>query len=557
MVRSRLLDRRYVKKDITSGLTLAVESVPDGMAVGTLAALNPVTGVYAYMVGGFSGAFFTSSVSLSIQATSAMALIVAGVPEVSPSEATAQDALFILTLLVGAFMAVPGLLRMGSILRFVPDSVMSAFTHAVGLSIVLGQLSNLTGHAADGDNKITQTIDLLSNLDQVELTALATGVVAMVVMIAMNQTRFATMGILLAMFVASVVPAIFDWSDVALVRDIGDIPRQLPLPIFPDLSSFGDLVPALIGPAIALAIVGLVQGAAVTHAFPNPDGSKSDPSGDFTGQGLANVTTGVFQGMPVGGSFSATAILAEGGARTRFANIVAGAGIAVVLLIFSGAMELLAMPALAGFLLVLGIGVLKPAQVAATWRLGGLYRWGMVLLIAVALLSSLQNSVFVGVALSILIYVARESKGITVRAAVHEDGQLVAEHDVEPTLGSEPIVTLKTYGSLFFASAEYFEAQLPHPDTETTPTVVILDLRGHQSLDTTTRNMLTDYAETLRKHGCRLMLAEIEAQARDTLEHTGTLDRLGSDNVFGGTDQVGDSIRDAQAAATRWLAAGG
>ena len=556
-MRSKLFDRRYVKKDITSGLTLAVESVPDGMAVGTLAALNPVTGVYAYMVGGFSGAFFTSSVSLSIQATSAMALIVAGVPEVSPSADTAQDALFILTLLVGAFMAVSGLLRMGSILRFVPDSVMSAFTHAVGLSIVLGQLGNLTGYAADGDNKITQTIDLLSNLDQVELTALATGVVAMVVMIAMNQTRFATMGILLAMFVASVVPAIFDWSDVALVRDIGDIPRQLPLPIFPDLSSFGDLVPALIGPAIALAIVGLVQGAAVTHAFPNPDGSKSDPSGDFTGQGLANVTTGVFQGMPVGGSFSATAILAEGGARTRFANIVAGAGIAMVLLIFSGAMELLAMPALAGFLLVLGIGVLKPAQVAATWRLGGLYRWGMVLLIAVALLSSLQNSVFVGVALSILIYVARESKGITVRAAVNEDGQLVAEHDVEPTLGSEPIVTLKTYGSLFFASAEYFEAQLPHPDTETTPTVVILDLRGHQSLDTTTRNMLTDYAETLRKHGCRLMLAEMEAQARDTLEHTGTLDLIGSDNVFGGTDQVGESIRDAQAAATRWLAAGG
>jgi SulP family sulfate permease len=446
------------------------------------------------------------------------------------------------------------LLRLGSILRFVPDSVMAAFTQAVGLAIILGQLSNLTGYDSQGANKITQTVDLLANLDQVEMTALATGVITMVVMIAMNRTPFATVGILVAMFVGSAVPAIFDWIDVALARDIAEIPGQLPLPIFPDLSSFGDLVPSLIGPSLALAIVGLVQGAAVTHAFPNPDGSKSDPSGDFTGQGMANVATGFFQGMPVGGSFSATAILAEGGARTRFANIVAGAGIAVVLLVFGNAMGLLAMPALAGFLLVLGIGVLKPAQVAATWRLGGLDRWGMVVLIAIALLSSLQNAVFVGVALSILIYVVRESKGVEVRTAVYDDGRLVSEHDVEPTLGSESIVTLSTYGSLFFASAQYFEDQLPHPDDGTPPTVVILDLRGHRTLDTTTRNMLIDYAETLRKHQCRLMLAEVEADARETLEHTGALDELGGGNVFPATERVRQSVVDAQAAAEQWLA---
>ena len=204
------------------------------------------------------------------------------------------------------------------------------------------------------------------------------------------------MGILLAMFVGSLLPAIFDWSDVALVRDIGDIPRQLPRPIFPDLSSFGDLVPALIGPAIAVAIVGLVQGAAVNHAFPNPDGSKSDPSGDFTGQGLANVTTGFFQGMPVGGSFSATAILAEGGARTRFANIVAGPH-------RSGAAGLQwrdGPPRDAGPRRFPAGARRRSAEAGpgprhvATRRAGPL---GTVLLIAVALLSSLQNAVFVGV----------------------------------------------------------------------------------------------------------------------------------------------------------------
>ena len=83
-----------------------------------------------------------------------------------------------------------------------------------------------------------------------------------------------------------------------------------------------------------------------------------------------------------------------------------------------------------------------------------------------------------------MIYVVRESKGVVIRTAVYEDGHLVAERDVEPTLGSESIVTLSSLGSLFFASAELFEDQLRHPDDETPPTVVILDLRGHQTLAT-------------------------------------------------------------------------
>ena len=420
-----LFDRRYAKKDIMAGLTLAVESVPDGMAVGTLAAVNPINGVYAYMVGGLSGAFFTSSVSLSIQATSAMAVIVATVPQVAVGQPNAQDALLVLCLLTGLFMVIFGLLHLGSALRFIPNSVMSAFTHAVGFSIILGQLSNLTGYAAQGPNKVMQTINLLLNLDQVNPYALITGIITMVLMVVLQRTRLKTFSILVAMFVASLVPILLGWGTVDQVQGIAPIPGQLPRPFLPDLSTLPVLIPALLAPALALAIVGLVQGAAVTHQYPNPDGSKSDASGDFRGQGIANIITGFFQGMPVGGSFSATAILVAGGARTRFANIVAGLGIAVVLLLLRDVIGLLAMPALGGFLIVLGVGVLDPKELLATWKLGGLSRWGMVVLILVALFVSLQAAVFVGVALSLLLYIIRQSNEITVKSSVYENGQLV------------------------------------------------------------------------------------------------------------------------------------
>ena len=548
-----LFDRRFAKQDMMAGLTLAVESVPDGMAVGTLAAINPISGVYAYMIGGLSGAFFTSSVSLSIQATSAMAVIVATVPQVALGQPNAQDALLVLCLLTGLFMVVFGLLHLGSALRFIPNSVMSAFTHAVGFSIILGQLSNLTGYAAQGPNKVMQTINLLLNLDQVNPYALITGIITMVLMVVLQRTRLKTFSILVAMFAASLVPILLGWGTVDQVQGIAPIPGQLPRPFLPDLASLPVLIPALLAPALALAIVGLVQGAAVTHQYPNPDGSKSDASGDFRGQGIANIITGFFQGMPVGGSFSATAILVAGGARTRFANIVAGLGIGVALLLLRDVIGLLAMPALGGFLIVLGVGVLDPKDLLATWKLGGLSRWGMVVLILVALFVSLQAAVFVGVALSMLLYIIRQSNEVTVKTAVFENGQLVYERDVEPDLAANSVITLQYYGSLFYASAQHFEDQLPKPTAESGKAVVIVNLRGQKDLDSSTLDMFTEYAQELQKHNCRLMLAGLEDSAQEKLARTGKMDIIGRENVFTKGAHYEESVLKARAEAEAWL----
>ena len=119
--------------------------------------------------------------------------------------------------------------------------------------------------------------------------------------------------------------------------------------------------------------------------------------------------------------------------------------------------------------------------------------------------------------LSILLYVVRESRDVSVKMAEYEDDHIRSEVDVEPELVSESIVTLHSYGSLFYASAQYFEQQLPHPTEQTRNTVVILNLRGQRDLDTTTVDMLTDYAQKLQAHDCRLMLAEVEQSARAVL----------------------------------------
>ena len=138
---------------MTAGVVLGVQSVPDGLATGLLAGLNPSAGLYGYMVGTATGALVTSSF-MAVQGTGAMAMVIADVPGLSG--ANAPRALVTLSLLTGAVMLVAGLLRLGSVLRFVSNAVMVGFINAVGVNIVLGQLANLTGYSADGPNRVVR-----------------------------------------------------------------------------------------------------------------------------------------------------------------------------------------------------------------------------------------------------------------------------------------------------------------------------------------------------------------------------------------------------------------
>ena len=120
-----------VRGDLTAGLVLGIESVPDGVAQGFLASINPIYGLYGYMMGTFSGAFFTSSVYMAVQATDAMALIVASVPQTQFGRYAAES-VFALAILTGIIMLVAGLLKLGSLLRFVPNCAAPAVPHRYG-----------------------------------------------------------------------------------------------------------------------------------------------------------------------------------------------------------------------------------------------------------------------------------------------------------------------------------------------------------------------------------------------------------------------------------------
>jgi len=540
--------RETLGKDAVAGLVLGVESVPDGLAAGLLAGVSPLAGLYAYLFGTIGGSLFTSSTFMAVQATSAMSIIVADVPAVH-SAGDQERALFTLSVLTGVIMLAAGFLRLGYALRFVSNSVLTGFMSAVGVNIVLGQLANLTGYKADGANRIIRAINTLLHPGQIHLQSLAVGVLTIVLILVLERTRLGPLGLVLAVIVTSAGVALLGWDSVATVGELGAIPRSLPVPVAPVLG----LVPSLLIPALSLAFVGLVQGAAISAAFPNPGGVSPDASRDFIGQGAANVIAGTFRGMPVGGSGSATALNKAAGARTRLSLLTAGVVMAVVVLAFTGLVGHVAMPALAGLLILIGCRTIKPRELWSVWKTGVIQKTVLATSFALTMLIPLQYAVLAGVGLSMVLHVVRQSNQVTIkRQHLDPDGHLI-ETDPPAELPAGEVVVLQPYGSLFFAAAPMFEAQLPAPAGAPGNSVVILRVRGRTDLGTTFMQVLCRYGTALTSTGSKLVIESAGEQLQEQLRTAGVTDVVGPDNIYSGNMRVGATLKRAHADATAWI----
>ena len=545
-----LLRRETLREDAVAGLVLGVQSVPDGLATGLLAGVNPLSGLYAYLVGTITGACVTSSSFMAIQGTGAMAMIVADVPAVHGAKDPAR-ALFTLSVLTGVVMLAAGLLRLGSILRFVSNVVMVGFINAVGVNIVLGQLANFTGYAATGANRIARALQTVLHPGQLHLQTLAVGAATIALIVLLERSRLGSIGLVVAVLVTSAAALVLGWDGVATLNDLGVVPRTLPRPVTPMLV----LVPSLLVPALSLAFVGLVQGASISANFPNEDGSFPDVSRDFVGQGVANVAAGVLQGMPVGGSLSASSLNKAAGARSRQALVFAGVVMAVVIVVFAGVVGYIAMPALAGLLMLIGYRTIKPADLESVWKTGNLQKAVLLVTFVLTMIIPLQYSVLVGVGLSVILHMVRQSNQITVkRRQLDAEGHLV-ETDPPTELPANEVVVLQPYGSLFFAAAPVFESILPAPTEGSRNSVVVLRLRGRSDLGTTFMDVLYRYAQNLAAVGSKLVVVSTNERIEEQLEVTGLAALIGAENVYRGDERVGAAIERAQVDATAWVEA--
>ncbi len=542
-----LFSKETLKDDTVAGVVLGVESVPDGLAGGLLAGVNPIFGLYAYMVGTFTGGLFTSSSFMAVQATGAMAIVVADVGLSSFGESE-DRALFTLAVLTGVIMLAAGVFKLGFILRFVSNAVMVGFINAVGVNIILGQLDNFTGYESQGSNRVIRALDTVLNLSEAHGQTVLIGTATIVLIVLLERTKLDSLGMVVAIILTSAVVVITAW-EVAQLTDIADIPRSLPGPVIPLWSA----IPALLVPALSLAFIGLVQGAGISANFPNPDGNYPDASQDFSGQGAANIAAGLFQGMPVGGSMSASSLVKSAGAKSRLALLIAAGVMAVVILVFADAVGYIAMPALAGLLMLVGFRTIKPADIKAVWKTGMMQATVMTVTFVLTMIIPLQYAVLVGVGISMILYVVTQSNQVTLKRWVYDGDRKYRETEPPDVVPSGEVTVLQPYGSLFFAAAPVFEEALPDVEESSTDAVVILRLRGRTDLGSTFMDVLLRYTEELTAVGSKLVLVSADESIDHQLVASGVRSAVGDDNIYEADIWIGATLKRAHADAVEWI----
>lgn len=540
--------------NVLSGLATGLFSIPEGMAYAQLAGVNPVYGLYSGIIAVIVSSLTTGTVLMMSTLTSAIALATGSVL----STAGIQDsqlpaALFTITFLTGAIMLVLGLLRLGSIVNFVSNAVMTGFVAGASLLIILGQEHHMTGYAPQGANQFQKTVNWLQNIGQWDTTTVAISVAVIILMVVMKKIRpIEKFAPIIVLVLVTIIVNVFQLQ-TELVGDIATIPNSLPGFMLPNFS----LIPQLALGSLSVALVALAQGAGISTAVPNPDGSKASQSRDFLGEGLGNLAGSFFQSMATGGSLSRTGISVGAGANGRLGGVFAGLWLGLILLLFGSAAEKVPLAVIGGMLTVIGIELIM-ARVPSAQLVLRTKAWGPVLAMALTFFSALfiplQYTIFLGAALSLLLYVIASAHKLHLQEAIRLDdgGWEMREAPKELSPGRTTVFVVQ--GLDFFAEVPVLADQMP-PAKDVSGAVAIIVVRDMRTLTSTGIRWLERYAKELRENGSVLMLADVNPPVLETLKKSGTLAIIGEENIFPATPRVLAAENASWDAAQKWLEA--
>lgn len=538
-------------RDAIAGLVTGLFSIPEGMAYASIGGFNPVAGLYSGMLSTILGSLFARTVLMVTTLTSALALTSRSVLTAAGLDPGDPANVATLALIVGVVMLIFGLLKFGSIMNFVSNAVMTGFTTGIAVQIIAGVIVDATGYKPDSHNTIGKFVDAFANVNSWQLgpclVALATVGVWAVFHLVKRVEAFAT---LIALVVVTAAVALLH-VDVETVGDIASIPNALPPFVVPNFEA----VPGLLGGGLAVALVGLAQAAGISAAVPNPDGSRSNTSGDFTAQGVANVAGTFFGSLPTGGSLSRTGVAVSAGAQTRWAGIFAGVWLAVLVVVAGSLAELIPMPVIGGLILVIGAELVvgRWADIVLVLRAAPMSAVAMVITFVATTELPLHQAILIGAITSLVLYCVKASQSARLVALVPsgDDWEIAP---VPADCPSGQVTVLHYQGVGLFAEVPRIDEEWPRV-VDSSNAVVVLSMRMLPDVPSSkVIRALRKWATDLESHGGRLLIAGVSPAAEKVLERGGIGDLVGADGIVPATSLVFGALHEAVERGNRWIA---
>ena len=529
-------ERAWLRADVTAGIAVTALVVPKNLGYAGIAGVPLQNGLYAAAVGGIVYALFCTSRHISTGPSSSLAAVAGGAVIVAGLEGEAAAQLVAaIALATGLLFLLLAVLKMGWIARFLSKAVITGFLAGAAVDVVIGELPKLTGTSAEGDSAWRELASWLSSLGDAHGTTALVGGVALAVILGLRRAAPAVPGALVLVAGGLLASYLFDLGahDVALV---GDVPSGLPAPLLPDLDVVSEHYATIGIAALALLLIGFSQTAGDARAFAARYRYRIDVDQESVAQGMANAGAGLFQGMPVSTSLSASSLNASSGARTQVSSLTTGALVLGTLIALAPLFSELPKAVLGAVIIdAVVFGMIDVAELRRLYRVTRFDFWVAVAAIVGVLSAGVLAGVVIGVVLSLcwLIYVATQPAmpllGREVGTQVFRD---VAANPGDETFPG--IVVLRFDGGLFFASAEALEARVRElTENGTEARALVLDLEGVNFVDSQGAAKMSEILELTQGEGVGLRIARVKPQVLAVFEADHILERIGADHIHG------------------------
>jgi SulP family sulfate permease len=533
----RNYQRRWLRGDLIAGVTVAALIVPKNLGYAGIAGVPLQNGLYAAAAGALLYGIFGTSRQISMGPSSGLAAVAASAVLVAGLSDELDVASFVagITLASGILFLLLAVLKVGWIARFLSRAVVTGFLFGAAIDVVIGELPKITGTKTTGSNSFQELWSWFGGLGGTDLTTAVVGVVALAVVFGLRWVAPKVPGAL----VLVVGGLVASWSldlgarGVALV---GEVPRGLPAFVVPDLSLLRDHASTVAIAAVALVLIGFSQTAGDARAFAVKHRYQIDMDQESVAQGLANTGAGLFQGMPVSTSLSASSLNDHSGARTGLASITSAVTVLLTLLVLAPLFSDLPKPVLAALIIeAVVMGMMDLPEMRRLFRVKPFDFWIAVAAIVGTLVFGVLAGVVIGIGLS-LFWLVSVSTRPTIPVLAREAGTHVfRERDEYPEDHEIPgILVVRLDVGLFFATADALEDRLRDlVDSAPDVVAVVIDCEGVNFVDAQGAAKLMEILEMAEVAGFTLRLAHVKAEVRETLERDGVIQRLGSDKVHG------------------------
>jgi SulP family sulfate permease len=529
--------------DLVAGATVAAIAIPQAMAYALIAGVDPRFGLYSAIVVTVVASILGSSSHLINGPTNAISLVVFSALAPFPAAAQAYEAMFLLAVMVGMIQILFAVFKLGDLTRYVSESVILGFMAGAGILIAIGQIGNFVGAAKRGTGDqavLVQLWETLARNGAFNPDAIGVGVGTILTVLLLRKLvaryRLPQMEMLLALIGAATLAAYFGWSapigkHPAVVSVVGKVPAALPWFHLPAVDY--RWISKLLGSAFAISLLGLLEALAVAKSISSRTRQPLDYNRQCLAEGVSNLVGGFFQCVPGSGSLTRSSINYQSGALTRMSGIYSGVIVALMVLVFGPYARFIPKSALAGLLFITAARLIDWKRLGYALR-ASRFDAALVLVTALAaIFVSVDESILIGVGLSILMFVPRASR-LSLRELVVTPERVVRERQTyDERLDSLLLYDLE--GELFFGAAPELERcleVLKHETIRANAAFLVLRLRRTRNPDMVAIELLEHFLREAAERGVTVLLAGVQPDLSRILHNLHFEDWLPADCIF-------------------------